>query len=62
LRPQRAKAALQLVAGSVEYARQLDAEAITQRHGWEWRAFIAWAGKDGSYPDLIAENRIRRYH
>lgn len=61
LRPQRAKAALQLVAGSVEYTRQLTADAITHRRGWEWRAFMAWAGKSGLYPDLMAEDRTRRY-
>jgi hypothetical protein len=60
LRPQRAKAALQLVAGSVEYTRQLTAEAITHRRGWDWPAFMAWAGKSGLYPDLLAENRLRR--
>lgn len=61
LRPHRARAALQLVAGTVEYTRQLTSEAITQRHGWDWPAFISWAGKSGEYPDLMAENRTRRY-
>jgi hypothetical protein len=61
LRPQRAQAALQLVAGSVEYARELSAEAINHRHAWEWKAFMAWAGKSGQYSALMTENRIRRY-
>jgi hypothetical protein len=60
LRPNRAQAALQLVAGSVEYTRGLSADAITQRHGWDWRAFISWAGKTEQYPALMTENRIRR--
>ena len=60
LRPRRAKAALQLVAGSVEYTRQLTAEAVTRRRGWDWPAFMAWTVKDGRYPDLIEENRTRR--
>lgn len=60
LRPQRARAALQLVAGSVEYTRTLDAQKVIQRRAWDWQAFMAWAGKSGRYPDLVAENRIRR--
>jgi hypothetical protein len=60
LRPQRAKAALQLVAASVEYTRNLTTDVITHRHGWDWPAFMAWAAKSGQYPDLVAENRIRR--
>lgn len=61
LRPQRAQAALQLVAGSVEYTRQLTSDAVTHRHGWEWPAFMSWAGKSGEYGALLTENRIRRY-
>lgn len=61
LRPRRAQAALQLVAGSVEYTRQLTAADVTQRRGWDWSAFIAWAGKTEQYPALIAENRVRKY-
>lgn len=60
LRPQRAKAALQLVAGTVEYTRQLEASDVAKRHGWDWKAFASWATKTGDYPDLIAENRTRR--
>jgi|SRR5579859_458578 len=61
LRPQRAQAALQLVAGTVEYTRGLTADVITHRHGWDWQAFTSWAGKGGEYPALMAENRLRRY-
>lgn len=61
LRPQRARAALQLVAGSLEYTRHLTSEAITKRRGWEWQAFMAWAGKAGDYRDLMVEDRLRRY-
>lgn len=60
LRPNRARVALQVVAGTVEYARQLTADDITHRRGWEWKSFVAWAARDGRYPDLIAENRTRR--
>ena len=62
LRPQRAKAALQLVAGSVEYARQLTPDAVIKRHGWDWLAFMSWASKsDTDYTALLAEHRLRRY-
>lgn len=61
LRPQRARAALQLVAGSVEYTRHLSAQDITKRHGWEWAAFMAWAAKQNKYGDLLVEHRLRRY-
>lgn len=61
LRPRRAQAALQLVAGSVEYTRQLSADAITHRRGWDWRAFTAWAGKSGQYQALVMEDRTRRF-
>lgn len=61
LRPQRVKAALQLVAASVEYTRQLTADDITHRRGWDWRAFMAWVRRNGAYPDLVAEDRTRRY-
>ena len=60
LRPRRVKAALQLVAGSVEYTRQLSPEAICARHGWDWRAFMSWVRRDGRYPDLVAEDRNRK--
>jgi roadblock/LC7 domain-containing protein len=60
LRPQRAQAALQLVAGTVEYTRQLTADAITHRHGWDWQAFMAWTAKSGQYAALVTEDRIRR--
>jgi hypothetical protein len=61
LRPRRAQAALQLVAGTVEYTRQLSADAITHRRGWDWRAFTSWAGKSGQYQALIMEDRTRRF-
>lgn len=61
LRPQRARAALQLVAGTVEYTRQLTAQDITKRHGWDWAAFMAWAAKQNKYGDLVVEHRLRRY-
>jgi hypothetical protein len=60
LRPVRLKAAIQLVAGTVEYARQLNSETVIRRYGWDWKAFIAWAAKQGAYADLISENRTRR--
>lgn len=61
LRPRRAQAALQLVAGTVEYTRTLTAESVAKRHGWEWPAFISYAGKAGDYSALLAEDRTRRY-
>ena len=59
LRPRRAQAALQLVAGTVEYARELTAEQVCHRHGWEWAAFMSYA-KDHGYDALVAEDRVRR--
>lgn len=61
LRPQRAQAALQLVAATVEYTRGLSADAITHRRGWDWAAFMAWTRKSGKYGALVAEDHIRRY-
>lgn len=60
LRPQRVQAALGLVAGSVEYTRQLTAADVAQRKGWTWESFITWAEESGKYPALIEENKTRR--
>jgi len=60
LRPRRVKAALQLVAASVEYTRQLNSDAVCKRHGWDWKAFMSWVRHDGRYPDLVQEDKTRR--
>ena len=55
LRPERAKQALQLVAGSVEYTRQLRAHDVCASEGWTWRAFSQWLGQNReTYPELAA--------
>lgn len=48
------RAALDLVAASVEYTRDLTAADIHRRDGWSWSAFIAWcAAQDGRFAALV---------
>lgn len=55
LRQDEIMASLELVAGSVEYTRQLTGEAIRTANGWSFDAFLAWAAEQGNtYENLIA--------
>lgn len=53
LDPEEARACLGLVAGSVEYTRQLTAHDVAKANGWSWDAFARWAGDTGGYSDLL---------
>lgn len=55
LHRQEVRAALDLVAGSIEYTRDLSIPEI-RNGGWEWPAFIGWASDRPEYAALIAEN------
>lgn len=56
-----AKSALQLVAGSVEYTRSLDASKVLKGRAWDWGAFQAWlAAQDGKYAALEAVDSRRQ--
>jgi hypothetical protein len=70
LRPQEVQAALGLVDASVEYTRRMrspkaigpgyrEAKKRTGKQ-WQWPEFIGWAGKQGKYAPLIAENERQR--
>ena len=48
-------AALDLVAASVEYTRELTVPAI-MNGGWTWDGFMAWAKDDERYAALVAES------
>lgn len=52
---QEIRAALQLVHGSIEYARTLDAASVLKKSGWEWNSFTAWLDGQSRYDDLSAE-------
>lgn len=50
------RAALQLVNGTVEYTRELDAQSVLKKSGWNWDAFTAWLSTQGdTYVDLQSE-------
>ena len=55
LNKQEVMAALDLVAASVEYTRNLTVPAI-MNGGWTWPGFMAWVKDDGRYPALVAES------
>lgn len=55
LNPQEVQAALDLVAGSVEYTRELTVADINARGGWTWSAFTAWAAGRPEYSALTRE-------
>lgn len=58
LNPVEVRAALELVSGSVEYARQLSVFDIVNDGGWNWDSFMGWAeSQDGKYAALVAQNR-----
>jgi hypothetical protein len=46
------RAALDLMAASVEYTRTLTVQDITQRDGWSWKAFAAWVAERPEYAAL----------
>jgi hypothetical protein len=53
LDPGQARQALQLVAGSVEYTRSLDAHTVCAGDGWTWDSFTSWLnGQHDTYADL----------
>lgn len=54
LQPTMAQAALQTVAASVEYARQLTCHDVIHNDGWSWPAFISWASETGNYSALVS--------
>lgn len=47
------RAAIDLVAGSVEYSRSLTVADITRGDGWTWDAFIKWADERPEYAALV---------
>lgn len=50
-------AALELVAGSVEYTRQLTITDIVASDGWAWDSFVSWADQQGdTYRHFITLN------
>jgi len=52
------QAALGFAAASVEYARGLDAQAITRREGWQWPAFVDWLDQRPAYAPLRAQLEV----
>lgn len=51
------QSALGLVAGSVEYTRNLSASDILHNKGWEWQSFRSWLDtQNGIYSALSAES------
>lgn len=48
-------AALDLVAGSVEYTRDLTVHDIHWNNGWGWNSFRAWCGQRDEYSALRGE-------
>lgn len=56
---QQVKAALGLVAASVEYARHLSVADIVQRAGWTWTPFVAWLHERPQYTPLVRELEAR---
>lgn len=50
------KAALGLVAGTVEYTRGLRAHDVLRKSGWSWDAFVTWLADQGdTYEPLLSE-------
>lgn len=54
LNPRQVQAALDLVAASVEYTRELTVSVIVNG-GWTWEAFGAWVAERPEYAALAAE-------
>lgn len=55
LTSQEVRAALDLVASSVEYTRSLTVADIVQRGGWDWNAYSNWVSVCPTYAALTAE-------
>lgn len=55
---QEVRAALDLVAASVEYTRNLTVPAILAG-GWTWEGFMEWARERPEYAALVAESEAR---
>lgn len=49
------RAALGLVAASIEYTRHLTAQQILKENGWGWPAFYKWVKSNDIYAPLAAE-------
>lgn len=49
------QAALQLVGGSIEYTRTLDAASVIKKSGWKWESFTAWLDGKPLYNSLNSE-------
>jgi hypothetical protein len=57
LRPSTARRHLQVVAGTVEYTRQLTAHDVAACDGWSWPAFAQWISANSHiYPELAEWN------
>lgn len=56
LQRQSVMAALDLVAGSVEYTRSLTVPSIL-KGGWTWDGFIKWAAALPEYAAIVAESQ-----
>ncbi len=56
LQRQSVMAALDLVAGSVEYTRSLTVPSIL-KGGWTWDGFIKWAAELPEYAAIVAESK-----
>lgn len=57
LRPERLKAAMQLISGSIEYTRDLDAAQIVRdRRTWTFDGFLSWLNQSPeTYGEAITE-------
>lgn len=55
LRPREVKAALGFVDSTVEYTRNLDANAIIRADGWGWSSFVDWLDGHSEYQPLRDE-------
>lgn len=53
LDPCQVQAALAFTSASVEYTRELTADAIAHRGGWTWPAFVDWLTNRTAYAPLL---------
>lgn len=53
INPVHIKGALALMASTIEYTRQLSANAILRGNGYGWDTFIAWVGERPEYQPLL---------
>lgn len=47
------RGAIALMASTIEYTRQLTANAVIKRDGYAWSAFLEWVAADGRYQPLL---------